>query len=203
MFLKQLNRVLQVLFFVSIPSFLAQPVLGILGLNVTPPIGGTLDTIRFLLIVGVVVFALAILLVFGLGYLVLTGWKSYRNIPFALRLALAFLMGLTVFSLADPIGLLVPIPFASVTMVTIGLWGALRSISGYTSSDELPMTITEAEMLGSSYITSRNPASKNLQPAGAVYKGNQWILQYVSESGERFEVRLDAGKRRILEMRRL
>ncbi len=198
-----MNRVLQAVFFVSIPSFLAQPILNTLGLNITPPVGNTLDALRFLLIVGVVVFALAVALVLGLGYVVLTGWRSYRNIPFALRLAFAFLLGLTIFSLAAPLGLLVPIPFASVTAVTIGLWALLHSLSNFASSDNLPMSITEAEILGSSYITASNPSAKNLRPAGAVYKGNQWILQYTDEGEERFEVKLDAAKRKIQSVRRL
>lgn len=204
MFLKQLNRVLQGVFFLSIPSFLAQPLMNMLGLGLQPPVGNLFDTLRFLLIIGVVVFVLAIALVLGLGYLVLTGWRGYRRIPFALRIAFAFLIGLSVFSLAAPLGLLLPIPFASITLATIGLWGLLRSISSFTlQEEELPMSIVEAELLGSSYIASRQPSVGRLTPTGAIHGENSWTLQYSSEAGVNFEVKVDSKKRKILNMRRL
>ena len=111
-----------------------------------PPIQGqnVIELIGASLIWLAIIFVIMMGVVFGIGYLVFTGWTHRERIPWALKIMIAFVLGVCVLSISAPLSMLIGIPFLPIAVSTIGMWFLLRKISNHINPASKKVTLDQA-----------------------------------------------------------
>ena len=193
--LKGVRRLSEVLLLLSFISFTASPITSLLGIE-QPPLGNTIELLRYAIISGLVIILIAVLAVFGFGYIILTGWRQYRRIPKAVRLLLAFTLGALAFSLAGPISLILPVPFLPTVLITILLWATLRAFSDvFPNSEPEPVKVDEAIASARYLVKQVDPTAANVEVIESKANGKYWKVTMLSKpSAKKYEVEVDMEK---------
>lgn len=191
--LKGVRRIAEVLLLLSFVSFTASPITSLLGIQ-QPPVNNTVELIRFVIITGLVIMFVAVLAVFGFGYLVLTGWRDHRRIPKAIRILLAFALGALAFSLAGPISMVLPVPFLPTVLTTILLWGVLRAISNvFPSQRPETVQVSEAIAVARHLVKQVEPNAETANILESKLDGKHWKVSLVSNPlARKYQVEIDA-----------
>ena len=95
-----------------------------------------------------------ILTVLGIGYLVFTGWRYRRGIPWPFKVIIALVLGILVFSFAAPISMLVKIPLVPTITSVVLLWIALRTTSKYVGPIAKTVSAEQAVQIARQLHTS-------------------------------------------------
>ena len=187
--IKKLGTTLLVL---SFGSFAASPIASILGVQ-QPPIQNTVETIKYFIIIGGLIMAIAVLTIFVFGYLSLSGWKGYRNIPKGMRVLFAFTLGIIIISLSGVISILLPVPFLPTILTTILLWGLLRAFSSNIPSNEVKQVqVTEAIIAAKNLVEQVEPTANELDILDSHSDGKNWKVSLFSKgSSKKYEVEVD------------
>lgn len=187
--IKKLGTTLLIL---SFGSFAASPIASLLGVQ-QPPIQNTVETIKYFIIIGGLIMAIAVLTIFVFGYLSLSGWKGYRNIPKGMRVLFAFTLGIIIISLSGVISILLPVPFLPTILTTILLWGLLRAVSSNIPSNEAKQVqVTEAIIAAKNLVEQVEPTANELDILDSHSDGKNWKVSLFSEeSSKKYEVEVD------------
>jgi hypothetical protein len=193
--LKGVRRLSEVLLLLSFISFTASPITSLLGIQ-QPPVDNTIELLRFAIISGFVIILIAVLAVFGFGYIILTGWRQHRRIPKAIRLLLAFTLGALAFSLSGPISLILPIPFLPTVLTTILLWAALRAVSNlFPNLEPEPVKVDEAIASARYLVKQVDPTATNVDVLESKTNGKHWRVTMLSNpSARKYEIEVDMEK---------
>jgi hypothetical protein len=180
------------LLLLSSGTFAASPIASLLGIS-QPPVQNTVEIIKFFLIIGSIVIAIAILAIFGFGYIALTGWKDHRKIPKGIRLLLAFTLGVLVFSLSGLISMILPIPFLPIVLMTIVFWGTLRGIStAFFNNQVANLQVVEAIDAAKQLIEQVEPNAQNVEIIDSTADSKSWRVSLFSNNSKRkYEVLLN------------
>jgi len=197
--IKGVKRLSEVLLLLSFISFTTAPITSLLGIE-QPPMGNVIELIRYAIISGLVVIFIAIIAIFGFGYIILTGWRQYRKIPKAVRLLLAFTLGALTFSLSGPVSVILPIPFLPTVLTTILLWAALRAFSNlFPSLEPEPIRVDEAIASARYLVKQVDPFATNIDVIESKMNGKLWKVTLFSKPSERkYEIEVDAEKGGII-----
>ena len=193
--LKGVRRLSEVLLLLSFVSFTASPITSLLGIQ-QPPVDNTVELLRFAIISGFVIILIAVLAVFGFGYIILTGWRQHRRIPKAIKLLLAFTLGALAFSLSGPISLILPVPFLPTGLTTILLWAALRAVSNlFPNLEPEPVKVDEAIASARYLVKQVDPTTTNVDVLESKTNGKHWKVTMLSNpSARKYEVEVDMEK---------
>jgi hypothetical protein len=193
--LKGVRRLSEVLLLLSFISFTASPITSLLGIE-QPPVDNTIELLRFAIISGFVIILIAVLAVFGFGYIILTGWRQHRRMPKAIRLLLAFTLGALAFSLSGPISLILPIPFLPTVLTTILLWAALRAASNlFPNLEPEPVKVDEAIASARYLVKQVDPTATNVDVLESKTNGKHWRVTMLSNpSARKYEIEVDMEK---------
>jgi hypothetical protein len=197
--LKGVRRVSEILLLLSFISFTVSPITSLLGIKESP-VSNTIELLRYAIISGIVVILIAILAVFGFGYVILTGWRQHRRIPKAIRLLLAFTLGALAFSLSGPISMILPIPFLPTVLTTILLWAALRAFSNLLPNLEPePIKVDEAIASARYLVKQVDPSTTNIDVLQSKMGNKCWKVTMIAKPSERkYEVQVDIEKGGII-----
>lgn len=173
------------------------PILSYMGINI-PAQAQSISELVGTMAMWLAILSIAmIIVVFGIGYIVFTGWKQRRQIPWPFKLGIAFLLGIIVFMLAAPISMVVRIPLVPTIAAAIILWVALRSLSNYVGPVMTGKTLDE--IIRSVKQAHTNVASEPVEVKEAVLVGRTWKIKiaYRVNGQERlaeYEVDADSGE---------
>ncbi|MEM2485463.1 MAG: hypothetical protein QXU87_09385 [Candidatus Caldarchaeum sp.] len=173
------------------------PILSYMGINI-PAQAQSISELVGTMAMWLAILSIAmIIVVLGIGYIVFTGWKQRRQIPWPFKLGIAFLLGIIVFMLAAPISMVVRIPLVPTIAAAIILWVALRSLSNYVGPVMTGKTLDE--IIRSVKQAHTNVASEPVEVKEAVLVGRTWKIKiaYRVNGQERlaeYEVDADSGE---------
>mgnify|MGYP001773718435 CR=1 FL=1 len=140
-------------------------------------------------------------IIFGVGYLVFTGWKHRSGIPWPFKLVLAFLLGILVFALAAPISLIVKVPFAPTLASAVILWVALRVTSRQITPSMRGISLDQAiNKVRQTHIALSG--GRVIEVKEATLDGTTWLVKIQDENGGGFEYRIDANAGEVRGWRR-
>jgi len=118
------------------------------------------------------------LVIFGIGYLVFTGWKHRKQIALPLKLFIAFLLGMITFTLAGLISVLIKIPVIPIFVAVAILWVALRVISSHIGSAKNYISLEEAvERVKPLHIKLTGSPSVEIVEAELQPSDNTWLIR--------------------------
>jgi len=154
------------------------PLLTYLNINPLPPIQKVPETLGGLLTLITIIIIVMFLLIFGVGYLVFTGWKHRKQVALPVKLFIAFLLGMITFILAGPISILIKIPIVPIISAAAILWVALRIISSYIGSAKDYISLEEAvEIVKSLHIKLTGLRSVEILEAELQPSDNTWFIR--------------------------
>lgn len=149
--------------------------------------------------------AVTVLLIFGVGYFTLTGWRNYKAMPKLVRLFLAFILGYVALTFSGPIAILIPVPILPIIITAVLLWAALRSISNLIadktySPKESIIQIDRAVANAKSFITKINPSTTELDIQESRIADGAWeVFLLARNSGEKYKIKIDSSSGSVIE----
>lgn len=202
---KTIKRLTEILLLFSLFSFSASPILSLLGIQLPQQVTSVMDFIKLLSIFVAATLIVTILAMPALGYLVLTGWRSYKSIPKALRLCLAFTLGYVTFMLSGFISLFIRIPMLPTLISTIILWATFRSISGFIVPKENSkerneyISVEMAADLAFSFLKKIEPEIEKRDLTEAKIKDGTWeVIAFSRRDKGRYKVIVDGSSGGII-----
>jgi hypothetical protein len=171
---------------------LARGVGGLFGVTQFPILEGIQFSLAAMALMGSILLLGAIALIFISGYIALTAWHSSSKMPMLLRLTAAFLLGLVIFTLAAPLGALIPIPVLPIIIVTAAFWVILKKISEGSQSGSAGggVSVAQAETIGLQALRTRMP-NITLSATGAQMDANKWKLSFLGSDGKTYQATVD------------
>jgi hypothetical protein len=121
-----LKKLLTALLSISFLYFMVMPILNFMGVQIPHDVTNLTSSVILLISLAIIV---AVLIMLGLGYCALTGWRNYKALPKVVRILLAFILGVAIFFLTGPLSILLPIPLLPLVVATVLLWTVLRALS--------------------------------------------------------------------------
>lgn len=181
-FIKALQRLSNIAMILFISYILYQlglaPLLTYLNINPLPLIQNVPETLGGLLMLITIIIIVMLLLIFGVGYLVFTGWKHREQVALPLKLFIAFLLGVITFILAGSISILIRIPIIPIFLAATVIWVVLRLISSHTGSAKNYVSLEEAvEMVKSLHIKLTGSPSVEIVEAELQPSDNTWLIR--------------------------
>jgi len=177
--LQRLSTIATILFISYILSQLGlAPLLTYLNINLSPLIQNVPETLGGLLTLITIIIIVMFLVIFGIGYLVFTGWKHRKQIALPLKLFIAFLLGMITFTLAGLISVLIKIPVIPIFVAVAILWVALRVISSHIGSAKNYISLEEAvERVKPLHIKLTGSPSVEIVEAELQPSDNTWLIR--------------------------
>jgi hypothetical protein len=169
-----------------------------------PPIQNIIAFIQFLLIIGTIVIIIALLSIFGFGYLALTGWRNYKKISKGIRFWFSFLIGVAIFSISGPISALLPIPFLPIALTAILFWGILRTISTLLidEANDFDIPITQAIVNANELVKKIDPNPQNFELISSEGDKKSWRILFCSKNSQKqYEIQVDKQNGGIMKWR--
>ena len=202
---KIIERLSKVFLALSLFSFLASPITNLLGIYPPQHFTNIMDFMKVLSIFMAVTLIVSTLIVFVLGYLILTGWRGHKNIPKILRLCFAFALGYAALMFSGPISMLIQIPILPTVISSIILWIILRLISSsFTSKDPYGkshgnISIEKAIDSAISFLKKIEPEIERSDVSEANVMDGIWeILISSKKFGGKYKVSVDGSSGGIL-----
>jgi hypothetical protein len=187
--IKKLGTGLLLLF---LALFAISPIASFIGIP-QPPVQDISAFLQFLLIIGSIVIAVAILAIFGFGYLALTGWKDYKKFSKKIRFWFAFSLGVVIFSLSGPLSVLLPIPFLPIVLTAMFLWGILRTVSHlFLKNEASNLRINDAITTAKDLVIEIEPTAQDMDILDSWLDKNLWKVLLLSKKSQRkYEIQID------------
>jgi len=201
---KTIKRLSTVLLLLSFFSFTAIPITNLIGVSPPSQLGDITEFTRLAIIFIFAVIAVTILIMFGVGYFTLTGWRNYKAIPKLVRLFIAFILGYVAFTFSGPIAMLIPVPILPIIIAAILLWATLRSISSILvqkapSQKSNVIQIEKAIASAKSFINKMDPSTKELDIQESRIANGAWeVLLQAENSGQKYRVKIDGSSGSVI-----
>src|SRR5215471_6078829 len=171
----------------------SSPILNLLGLD---PVGTIIQgNLKLLLLITTVLLAAIVGIVFLLGLLVLTGWKTKLGLPIKTRLLAAFPVGILTLLISGALSAAIPVPILPMILSAGLLWSLLRFASEEVMRDKHEiLSVDQAEEAAVKFWLSRSPTSTKPSPTGAILDGSRWIITLLNgEKTGQFDVNTETG----------
>ena len=198
------KRVAQGTAFLSLFAYVVSPVLNAIGVNPPQQLSTAVDLAKYAVLYSAAFLAVTAVLILGLGYLALTGWRNYKSAPFAMRILFAAGLGLSSILMSGIFGLVIPIPLVPTCLSAATLWIALRTISNSlfdTNNHAGGVDISHAETAASHYLAGKG--FDNLQVKEAELSGDSWKVVLAGQDSESYEVEVNRSEGRTTGWRRV
>ncbi|MGC9014897.1 MAG: hypothetical protein ACP5KW_11030, partial [Thermoproteota archaeon] len=162
---KIIKRLFTVLLLLSFFSLIAIPITNLIGVSPPSQLSDIIEFTRLAIVFVFAAIAVIVLIIFGVGYFTLTGWRNYKAIPKLVRLFIALILGYVVFTISGPIAMLIPVPILPIIIATILLWAVLRSISSiladkvYSQKGNV-IQIEKAVASAKSFMSKMDPSTR-------------------------------------------
>lgn len=201
---KTIKRLSTVLLLLSFFSFTAMPITNLIGISPPSQLSDATEFARLAMIFIFAAIAATVLIMFGVGYFTLTGWRNHKAIPKLVRLFLAFILGYVAFTLSGPIAMLIPVPILPTIITGILLWATLRSISSLLlgkspGQKESPIQIDRAIANAKSFINKMNPSATELDIQESRIADGSWeVLLLAKNSGEKYKIKIDGSSGSVI-----
>jgi len=198
-FFKTIKKLSTVLLLLSFFSFTAMPITNLIGISPPSQLGDLTEFTRLAVVFIFAAIAVIVLIIFGVGYFTLTGWRNYKSMPKLLRLFLAFILGYVAFTFSGPIALLIPVPILPTIIAAILLWAVLRSISSFLSEKrpsrkDGTVEIENAIATAKSFLKKLDPSTKELDIQESRMADDEWeVLLLSKQSGQKYKVKIDSS----------
>ena len=198
-FFKTIKKLSTVLLLLSFFSFTAMPITNLIGISPPSQLGDLTEFTRLAVIFIFAAIAVIVLIIFGVGYFILTGWRTYKSMPKLLRLFLALILGYVAFTFSGPIALLIPVPILPIIITAILLWAALRSISSFLygkspGQKDGTVEIEKAIATAKSFLKKLDPSAKELDIQELRMADDEWeVLLLSKQSGQKYKVKIDSS----------
>jgi hypothetical protein len=202
---KVIERLSKVLLILSLFSFSASPITNLLGIYPPQQIANIMDFMKLLSMFIAVTLIAATLIIFVLGYFILTGWRSYKDIPKILRLCLAFALGYIALMFSGLISTFIQIPILPTVISSIILWIILRLISGsailkdYCRESYENISIEKAIDVAISFLKKIEPEIEKGDVAEVNVANDVWEILVSSKKFDRkYKISVDGSSGGIL-----
>jgi len=196
---KTIKKLSTVLLLLAFFSFTATPITNLMGISPPSHLGDITEFTRLTILFVFAAIAVIVLVIFGVGYFTLTGWRNYKSMPKLVRLFVAFILGYVAFTVSGPIGLLIPVPILPIIIIAILLWAALRSISNLLSAEDHgrkdgSIQIEKAISTAKSFLKRLDPSAEDLDIQESRMADEAWEVLLISkQSGQKYKVKIDGS----------
>jgi hypothetical protein len=196
---KTIKTLSTVLLLLSFFSFTAMPITNLIGISPPSQLGDLTEFTRLAIIFIFAAITIIVLIIFGVGYFTLTGWRNYKSMPKLLRLFLAFILGYVAFTASGPIAMLIPVPILPTIITAILLWAVLRSISSFLygkspSQKNGTVEIERAVATAKSFLKKLDPHTEELDIQESKMADGEWeVLLLSKQSGQKYKVKIDGS----------
>ena len=175
-----IKRLTQAILLGSVISTTTTPLLHFLG--ITPPT--TMTTALELLHYGVLssglILVIMIMLILGLGYMTLTGWRALPQLPRLVKLGFATVLGLLILLLSSPLSIVLPLPLAPTFISALSLWTLLRVVSNHFTpppQHSVPtIPLNTVIIQAQHYLSTLEPTASEAKLLSATKQGKEWLI---------------------------
>jgi hypothetical protein len=178
--LTTLKRLAQALLFGSIISTTTTPLLHLLG--ITPPTAMTtaMELLHYGVLASGLLLGIMSVLILGLGYLTLTGWRTMPPLPRLVKLGFAAALGLLALLLSRPLAIVLPLPVVPTLISALGLWILLRVLSNHVTLHPphpvASISLDTAILQARRYLSTLEPLASEVELRAATKESNDWQI---------------------------